>query len=91
MHAAHCTKVANSNKGSNDSDEDSDDNDDRNDETFEIDATSGHQSLWESAANSIVEMADRKKKATTTTSLRIVTTIRCMTRLSCIKLHIDYE
>ena len=63
LHAAHCTKVSNSNKGSNDSDEDSDDNDDRNDETFEIDTTSGHQSLWESAANSVVEMADKEEES----------------------------
>ena len=34
-----------------------------NDETFEIDATSGHQSPWESAANSIVEMADKEEES----------------------------
>ena len=60
LHAAHCTKVANSTKGSNYSNEDSDD-DECNDE-FEIDATPGHQSLWESAANSVVELADKEEE-----------------------------
>ena len=70
LHAAHCTKAANSNKGSNHSDEDSDNDDDnddnnnneRNGETFEMDATPEHQSLWESAANRVVELADKEEE-----------------------------
>ena len=63
LHATHCTKVGNSNKGSNNYNDDSDGDDDRNDETFEMDATPEHQLLWESAANSVVGIADKEEES----------------------------